>query len=249
MIRRLAVQMAAENPTWGYRRITAELRQLGHDVGASTVWRILHTAGIDPAPTRTTTTWTQFLKSQAAVACDFATIDTVALRRYYLLFFIDIRTRQVFLGGITTNPTGAWTTQAARNLTLRHPDLLADAGALVRDRGSQFVAAFDEIFATEGLRILKTPVRAPVANAFAERWIGTLRRELLDRTIVWNQRQLHRLVVDYLDHYNTHRPHRALHQQPPTGPDKATPTRPPPRLQVVRSTRCDGLINEYRNAA
>ena len=211
--------------------------------------RILHRAGIDPAPSRATITWSQFLKSQAAVACDFATIDTATLRRYYLLFFIDIRTRRVFLGGITTNPSGAWTTQAARNLALRHPDLLAGAGALVRDRGGQFVAAFDEIFRTEGLKILKTPVRAPVANAFAERWIGTLRRELLDRTLIWNRRQLHRLVVDYLDHYNTHRPHRALHQQPPIAPDKTTPTRPPPRLQVVRSTRCDGLINEYRHAA
>ena len=211
--------------------------------------RIQHTAGIAPAPGRSSGTWPDFVRSPAAVACDFATTDTVTLRRYYLLFFIDLPTRQVFLGGITTNPTGAWTTQAARNLTLRHPDLLADAGALVRDRGSQFVAAFDEIFATEGLRILKTPIRTPVANAFAERWIGTLRRELLDRTLIWNQRQLHRLVTDYLDHYNTHRPHRALRQQPPIAPDEAPSQRPPPPLRVARSTRCNGLINEYRHAA
>ena len=171
----------------GYRRITGELVGLGHRVGASTVWRILKQHGIDPAPQRTSVTWTQFLRSQAAVACDFATVDTVLLRRCYLLFFIDITTREVLYGGITTNPTGAWTTQAARNLFLRHPQRLTHTRALLRDRASQFVNDFDEIFRTEGLKILRTPVRVPVANAFAERWIGTLRRELLDRTIIWNQ--------------------------------------------------------------
>ena len=120
----------------------------------------------------------------------------------------------------------------------------------MRDRGSQFIDAFDEIFRTEGLKILKTPVRTPVANTFAERWIGTLRRELLDRTIIWNQRQLEQLVIDYIDHYNTHRPHRSLDQRPPG--DRNPPVRlmpDPAPLRVVRSTRCDGLINEYRNAA
>jgi transposase InsO family protein len=194
-------------------------------------------------------TWSEFLHSQAAVACDFVTIDTATLRRYYLLVFIDIRTRAVFFGGITTNPTGAWTTQAARNLSMRHRALFAGAGALVRDRGSQFVDAFDEVFQTEGLKILKCPVRTPVANAYVERWIGTLRREFLDRTIIWNQRQLERLVVDYIDHYNTHRPHRSLQQRAPSAPEPAAPTISPRRPQVVRSTRCDGLIHEYRNAA
>ena len=138
--------------------------------------------------------------------------------------------------------------QAARNLFLRHHDQLADAGALVRDRGSQFIDTFDEIFRTEGLKILKTPVRTPVANAFAERWIATLRRELLDRTIIWNQSQLERLIVDYIDHYNTHRPHRSLDQQPPD-PAEAPPPAEERHLRVVKSTRCQGLINEYQNAA
>ncbi len=214
------------------------------------MWRILKRDGIDPAPQRSTVTWTEFLRSQAAVACDFATIDTAVLRRYYLLFFIDVSTREVFFTGITANPTGAWTTQAARNLFLRHHDRLAGSRALVRDRGSQFIDAFDEIFRTEGLKILKTPVRTPVANTFAERWIGTLRRELLDRTIIWNQRQLERLVVDYLDHYNSHRPHRSLDQRPPRPaiPDEQPSDTPRP-LQVIRTTRCGGLINEYQNAA
>jgi len=246
----LAVKMANDNPTWGYRRITGELNRLGHYVGASTVWRILKQHGIDPSPTRERVTWTQFLRSQAAVACDFATIDTALLRRYYLLFFINVNTREVFYAGITPNPTGTWTTQAARNLPLRHRDRLHGSGALVRDRGSQFIDAFDEIFRSEGLKILKTPVRTPVANTFAERWIGTLRRELLDRTIIWNQRQLERLVIDYIDHYNEHRPHRALDQQPPrpaTIDERYGP--PEPALRVARTTRCDGLVNEYRKAA
>jgi putative transposase len=245
--RRLVIAIAANNPTWGYRRIHGELTGLGHHIGASTVWRILKDHGIDPAPKRTGMTWTQFLRSQAAVACDFATVDSVTLRRFYLLFFIDIPTRTVYLGGITEHPTGAWTTQAARNLFLRHRNKLVDVRALVRDRGSQFTGTFDEIFRTEGLKILKTPVRTPVANAFAERWIGTLRRELLDRTLIWNQRQLEGLVVDFIDHYNSHRPHRSLDQRPPLG------TNPPPanphNLHVWKTTRCDGLINEYKTAA
>ena len=154
-IRQLIIDMAAANPAWGYRRIHGELNNLGHRVGASTVWRILKRHGIDPAPHRSVVTWTEFLRSQAAIACDFATIDTVFLRRYYLLFFIDVSTREAFFAGITANPTGAWTTQAARNLFLRHHDRLADARALVRDGGSQFIDAFDEIFRTEGLKILK----------------------------------------------------------------------------------------------
>ncbi|MCP3975336.1 MAG: transposase, partial [bacterium] len=115
---------------------------------------------------------------------------------------------------------------------------------------SQFIDAFDEVFRTEGFKILKTPVRTPVANTFAERWIGTLQRELLDRTIIWNRRQVEGLVTDFIAHHNQHRPHRSLDQQPPQ-PDAADQTtdRTKPTLRVVRNTRCDGPINEYRTAA
>ncbi len=245
-LRKLVLRLAAENPTWGYRRIHGELLGLGHRIASSTVWQILKTNSIDPAPNRSDITWSQFLHSQAAVACDFLTIDTALLRRYYVLFFIHIPSRQVFFAGATANPTGAWTTQAARNLFLRHSDQLADAEALVRDRGSQFIDAFDEILRTEHMKILKTPVRTPVANAFAERWIGTLRRELLDRSLIWNRYQLGRLITGYIDHYNHHRPLRSLDQRPPTGRVAQLPARP---LPLMRSSRCDGLINEYRNAA
>jgi len=247
-VRRTAVRMARENPTWGYRRIHGELVGLGHTIGASTLWQILKDAGIDPAPSRTSVTWSQLLRSQAAVACDFVTIDTALLRRFYLLFFIDVTTREVTFGGITTSPTGAWTVQAARNLFMMHGDKLASTKALVRDRGSQFTASFDAVFRTEGIKVLQTPVRTPVANSIAERWIGTLRRELLDRTVIWNQRQLKRLVLDYVDHYDRHRPHRSLQQRPPSPPpsEEAAST---PTADVIRLQRCDGLINEYKNAA
>ncbi len=247
-LRRLILRLAAENPTWGYRRIHGELAGLGHRIASSTVWKILNTSGIDPAPDRSDVTWSQFLHSQAAVACDFFTIDTALLRRYYVLFFIHIPTRQVYLAGLTANPTGDWTTQAARNLFLRHGDQLASSRALVRDRGSQCIKSFDEIFHTEGLKLLKTPVRTPAANAFAERWIGSIRRELLDRTIIWNHNQLEHLVTDYIEHYNTHRPHRSLDQYPPEAPEVRAPA-DPRHLRVLKSTRCNGLINEYQNAA
>ena len=249
-IRQLILRLAAENPTWGYRRIHGELARLHHRSASSTVGQILKTNGIDPAAQRAEVTWSKFLHSQAAVACDFFTVDTALLRRFYVLFFIHVPSRQVFFAGVSTNPTGPWTTQAAGNLWLRHTNQLTQARALVRDRGSRFVSAFDEIFRSEGLKILKTPVRTPVANTFAERWIGSIRRKLLDRTIIWNQHQLARLVADYIEHYNQHRPHRSLDQRPPrqVTPEEAASAAPRP-FRAVRTTRCDGLINEYRNAA
>jgi putative transposase len=244
-IRQLILRMAAENPTWGYRRIHGELTNLGHRLASSTTWRILKTNGIEPAPHFSDVTWSQFLHSQTAIACDFFSVDTATLKRFYVLFFIHIPTRQVIFAGVTANPTGAWTTQAARNLFLGHANQLKKSRALVRDRGSQFIDTFDEIFRTEGLRILKSPIRTPVANGFAERWIGSIRRELLDRTIIWNQQQLQRIVIE---HYNTHRPHRSLDQRPPLAPELAPPV-DQRRLQIVKSMRCDGLVNEYQNAA
>ena len=178
-LRQLIVAMATENPTWGYQRIHGELAGLGHHLAALTVWQILKTNNIDPAPNRTAVTWTQFLKSQAAVACDFATVDTALLHRYYLLFFIDIQTRTVFYAGVTTNPTGLWTTQAARNLFLRHGEQLTDARALVRDRGSQFTTGFDEVFRTEGIKVLKTPVRHTGRQLLR----GTMDRDTAPRTV------------------------------------------------------------------
>ncbi len=245
-IRKLVIHMARENPTWGYRRIGGELCRVGHSIAASSVWNILKAAGIEPAPKRSSVSWTAFLRSQAAAACDFATVDTARGRRFYLLFFIDVPTRRVTLAGITTNPTGPWTTQAARNLFLTGSEAFNGCKMLLRDRAGQFTASFDEIFHTEGIKVTKTPSRTPVANCYIERWIGSLRRELLDRTIIWNERQLRRLVVDYLEHYNQHRPHRSLGQQPPSQtPTTAFRAGHP----VTARTRCNGLIHEYQQAA
>jgi putative transposase len=212
--RTMVIRLARENPTWGYRRIHGVLARLGIPIAASTVWAILKNAGIDPAPGRSSESWTTFLRSQAAgiVACDFFCVDTVLLRRYYVLFFIELQTRHVHLAGITKHPTGDWTAQAARSFMMR-PD--RTIRFLIRDGAAQFVGAFDEVFRTDGTTIIRTPPYTPVANAYAERWVGTVRRELCDRTLIWNHRQLEQLVRDYVEHYNTHRPHRTLGQRPP----------------------------------
>ena len=244
-VRQTIIRLARENPTWGYRRIHGELARLGITIAASTVWAILQRAGIDPAPGRSSESWTTFLRSQAAavVACDFFTVDSVGLRRYYVLFFIELDRRRVHLAGITKNPTGAWTTQAARNLMMRYDRTIR---FLIHDRAGQFIASFDEIFRSTGTTIIRTPVRTPVANAYAERWVGTVRRELLDRTLIWNLRQLEQLLNNYVEHYNTHRPHRGLSQHAPH--DHAVVAHRPGQ-QIRRHPTCGGLINEYRHAA
>jgi len=240
--------LARENPTWGYRRVHGELHQLGHAVAASTVWKILRATGIDPRRDRTGPSWSEFIRSQAkaVIATDFACVDTALLRRFHVLFVIEAATRRVHLAGITTNPTGPWTTQAARNLLMRMPH---DHGFqyLVRDGAGQFTRAFDAVFAGSGITALRIPPRAPQANAFAERWVRTLRHELLDRTIIWNEQQLRLLLDEKLEHYNTHRPHRSLHQRAPDDGDDIAAIGP--CHPIRRDTTCGGLINEYRHAA
>ena len=209
------------------------------------MWAILKTAGIDPAPDRTSESWTSFRRSQAAgiVACDFFTVDTVMLRRYYVLFFIELDRRRVHLAGVTKNPTGAWTTQAARNFTMRTQRTIR---FLIRDGAGQFIGAFDEVFRSDHTTIIRTPPRTPVANAYAERWVGTVRRELLDRTLIWNRPQLAKLLDEYAEHYNTHRPHRSLGQR---APDNTEVIEYRPGRPIRRHPTCSGLINEYRQAA
>jgi transposase len=182
-IARLVVRLARENPLWGHRRIHGELTKLGVTVAPSTVWEILHAAGIDPAPRRSGPTWRQFLHARAAgiVAVDFLHVDTVLLRRLYVLVFIEHGSRRMHLGGVTANPTGEWTVQQARNLALSLGERFADITFLLRDRGSNFTASFDAVFQATGTRIVRTAVRVPRMNATCERLVGTLRRELLDR--------------------------------------------------------------------
>jgi putative transposase len=250
-VRALVLRLARENPTWGYRRIHGELCRLGYRgrVGASTVWTILQRAGVAPAPKRSAVSWRQFLQAQAAgvVAVDFFTVDTVLLRRLYVLFVIEVASRRVDLLGVTAHPAGEWVTQQARNLLMDLEDRVGQLRFLVRDRDTKFTVAFDAVFAAEGIRVLRTPVRAPRANAYAERWVGTVRRELLDRMLILGCWQLRAVLAEYVDHYNGHRPHRVLGQAPPLGP-----VEPPailPAGRVVRRDRLRGLIHQYARVA
>ena len=204
---------------------------------------ILRRAGIDPARDRTGPSWAEFIRSQASaiIATDFACVDTALLRRFHVLFVIEIGSRRVHLAGITTNPTGPWTTQTARNLLTRWND------GHVRDGAGQFTASFDTVLAGSGITALRIPPRSPRANAFAERWVRTLRHELLDRTIIWNEKQLRALLREYIEHYNSHRPHRGINQRAPNDTGDVVAIRPGQRID--RHTVCGGLINEYRTAA
>ena len=247
-IRALVLRMARENPGWGYRRIRGELVGLGHPIAASTVWAILKAAGLDPAPRRSGPTWQQFLAAQAhaILAVDFAHVDTVFLRRLYVLIVIEHGRRRVHIAGITAHPTGAWVTQQARNLLMDLGDRADRFRFLIRDRDSKFTAAFDAVFTGADIRIINTPVRAPRANAIAERFIGTLRRECLDHLLIIGTRHLTAVLREYIDHYNGHRPHRALHQQPPAG---GTQPRSEAVIRPLRRDRLGGLIHEYVQVA
>ena len=248
-LRALVLRLARENPTWGYRRIHGELCRLGFKIGASTVWTILHRTGVDPAPRRSALTWRQFLRAQATgvLAVDFFTVDTVLLKRLYVLFVIEVATRRVRVLGVTPHPVGDWVAQQARNLLMEVGDDLGQFRFVIRDRDAKFTAVFDAVFAAEAIKVLITPVRAPRANAYAERWVGTVRRELLDWMLIFGCRQLRSVLAEYVDHYNVHRPHRALGQAPPLGPGE--PAVVVPAGRVIRRDRLSGLIHEYSQAA
>ena len=252
-IARLAVRLAKENPLWGYRRVHGELTKLGVTVAPSTVYEILRAAGIDPAPRRAGPTWRQFLHAQAAgiLAVDFLHVDTVLLTRLYVLVFIEHGTRRMHLAGVTAHPTGEWTVQQARNLALNIGERFEDFRFLIRDRGSNFTRSFDSVFQATSATILRTAVQAPRMNAICERLIGTLRRELLDHSLILGEAHLRAVLAEYQQHYNTARPHQGINQRIPSGEDR------PPRFtagdfrtgQILRKPILSGLINEYARAA
>ena len=239
-----------ENESWGYRRIHGELAGLDITVAASTVWQILKSAGIDPAPRRDGPGWPEFPRSQAQgiLALDFFTADLLNGAKIYVLAVIEPGTRRVRVLGATGHPVQAWVVQQARNLLMD----LEDAGTRVKfvlhDRDASFTLAFDAVFQAAGVRVIRSAVQAPRMNSIMERWTGSCRRELLDRTLIWNQRHLMIVLREYEDFYNTHRPHRTLSQ--------AAPLRPLPdsvadldQFRVQRRDRAGGVIHEYRLVA
>src|SRR6201993_4185010 len=249
-VRSLVLRLARENESWGHRRIQGELAGLGITVAPSTVWQILKSAGINRAPRRGGPSWAEFLRSQAQgiLALDFFTADLLNGAKVYVLAVIEHGTRRVRILGATGHPAQSWVVQQARNLLMDLDEAGMSVKFVLHDRDASFSAAFDAVFQAAGARVVRSAIQAPRMNAIAERWIGSCRRELLDRTLIWNQRHLMTVLREYEDFYNTHRPHRALNQ--------AAPLRPLPdglsdldSFRVRRRDRAGGVIHEYRLVA
>jgi putative transposase len=251
-IRELVLRLARENPRWGYQRIAGELGGLGFSVSATTVRKLLRQAGLRPAGERAGLSWCAFLRAQAQsmLAIDFFTVETVSLQRLYVLFVIELGSRRVHVAGCTANPSGPWVTQQARQLAWTFPERATPVRFLIRDRDSKFTRDFDTVFQSEGVEIIQTPVRAPKTNAIAERFVRTARSECLDWLLILNRRHLERVLRVFVQHYNSHRPHRALNLTTPNAEQqtlrRATSS---PSGYVERRDRLGGLIHEYRFAA
>jgi putative transposase len=245
----LILRLGRENPRWGYLRIVGECAKLGVTVSATSVRNVLRRHRLRPAPRRSGPTWAQFLRTQAsgALACDFFSVDTITLRRLYVLFFIDLERRKVFLAGVTAHPIGRWVAQQARNLAAELEDEGRVIKFLIRDRDSKFVGPFDEVMRSSGARVIKTPVRAPRANAFAERFVRTARTECLDWLLIRSERHLERVLAEFVQHYNVARPHRGIDLEVPI--PYLSRKQFDGSAQVQRIDQLGGLLHEYRIAA
>jgi transposase InsO family protein len=247
-VRELILQMGRENPRWGCIRIRGELAKLGIRVSATKIRTLLRANGLGPAPRRSGPTWSEFLRSQAKgiLAFDFFTVETIMLRTMYVLFAVHLGSRRVHVLGVTRTLDSAWFAQQARNLAVR--ERLAGIRFVIRDRDSKFSGPFDEVLRSEGVRIVHTPIRAPRANAYAERWVRTVRAECMDWMLVLGRRHLQRVLRVYADHYNEARPHRGLElHTPEPRPDPVQ--RPADCVRIKRRDVLGGLIHEYDLAA
>jgi putative transposase len=245
----LILRLAGENPRWGYRRIQGELLKLGRPCSHVTIRKVMRSHRVPPAPRRSTRTWEEFIRQHAAhlLAADFFTVETAWLGRLYVLFFIEVGSRCVHLGGVSAHPTGQWVAQQARNLAWQLQDGIISATRLLHDRDSKFCDAFDAVFTAEGVKVVRLPFRAPRANAYAERWVGTVRREMLDHLLIFGPRQLERVMQEFIDHYHTPRPHQGLGQRTPIPGAQVRSARN--SAQVIRIDRIGGLLHEYVRAA
>lgn len=252
-IRALVLRLARENPSWGYRRLHGELLVLGIKVAASTVWKMLKEAGINPAPERACSTWADFLRSQAEalLACDFLETVTLTGTRLYVLAVIEHANRRVRVLGATAHPTAAWVAQAAKNLVMDLQDAGCRARFLIRDRDGKFPALFDAVLKDADIDVVLSGVRMPRMNSIMERWVQTCRRELLDRTLIWNQQHLLHALREFEQFYNGHRPHQGLANARPLYPLPAQVADPDKldRLDIRRRDRLGGILHEYQRAA
>ena len=242
----LILRLARENPRWGYLRIVGVLKKIGVTVSKGSVANVLRRHRLPPAPRRTGLTWVEFLRAQAKgiVATDFFTVDTVFLRRYYVLFVIEVERRVVHLLGVTANPNGPWVTQVARNFAAELEEAGRHLRFLIRDRDTKFTASFDDVLASIGIEAIKTLVRSPRANAFVERWVRTARRDCLDHLLVVSRRHLESILGDYIEHYNQARPHRGLKLEQPV-------PRPTTTVggNIIRRDSLGVVVHEYELAA
>jgi putative transposase len=251
-VRALVLRLAQENPRWGYQRMVGELKGLGLVVSATTVRAWLRKAGLGPVGRRGGMTWREFVRAhrRSLLAVDFFTVETIWRQRLSVMFFIELESRRVHRAGCPANPSAAWATQQARQLTWTIADGPESFRFVIRDRDQTFADSFDDVFRSVGMEIIRTPCRAPQANGVAERFVRTVRSECLDRLLILDQRHLERTVAAFIDHDNGHWPHRALDLSPPQ------PLRQPPSsasatngICVRRRDRLGGVIHEYSSAA
>jgi putative transposase len=262
----LIVRLARENPRWGYGKIQGELMKLGYTIGKSTVKDVLASKHVPPSNRRAKqgTTWRNFLRHYAdqMLACDFFTVETIRLQTLYVLFFIELGTRRVHLAGCTAHPSSEWVTQQARNIAWHlsqiqemqqlqegrdREALAAPIRFLIHDRDAKFTSSFNTVFVCEGIETILTPYRSPKANAFAERWVRTVREECLDCIMIMNEGHLKRVLLEYVEYYNSARPHQGIGQQIPVR--LALPGLPPQcgptRGDIHKRDVLGGIIHDY----